>query len=316
MANPSLSEIVTTTLRDRSKTLSDNVTNNNALLARINKAGNRKPASGRDIIQELEYAENGTVEMYSNYDVIDTTPQDVLTSAVFDWKQLAGTVTISGLEEVQNSGSERVLDLLESRISVLEKSLQNKLASQLYSAGSVSTDLDGLQLAVADDPTTGTYGGINRATTAGTFWRNQNYDFSAEGITAASTTIQTAMNTLYLDCVRNADSTDMIVAGSTYYKYYWESLQSIQRITSDSNGSAGFTSLKYLDSDVFFDSNCGATRMYFLNTDYIKLRYHPDRDFVPLETRNGFNQDSSVIPVVWAGNICCSNASLQGVVSA
>ena len=88
MANPSLSEIVTTTLRDRSKTLSDNVTNNNALLARINKAGNRKPASGRDIIQELEYAENGTVEMYSNYDVIDTTPQDVLTSAVFDWKQL------------------------------------------------------------------------------------------------------------------------------------------------------------------------------------------------------------------------------------
>ena len=85
MANPSLSEIVTTTLRDRSKTLSDNVTNNNALLARINKAGNRKPASGRDIIQELEYAENGTVEMYSNYDVIDTTPQDVLTALSASW---------------------------------------------------------------------------------------------------------------------------------------------------------------------------------------------------------------------------------------
>lgn len=314
MANPNLSEIVTTTLRNRSKTLSDNVMNHNALLMRINERGNKMPASGRDIIQELEYAENGTVAMYSNYDVIDTTPQDVLTSAVFDWRQLAGTVTISGLEEVQNSGSERVIDLLEARINVLEKSMMNTLASQLYSAASASTDLDGLQLAVADDPTTGTYGGINRANYS--FWRNQNYDFSVEGVTASSSTIQTAMNTLYLDCVRNSDAPDMVVAGNTYFTYYWESLQSIQRIGTDKSADAGFMALKYLGSDVFYDSNCAATRMYFLNTDYLKLRYHPDRDFTPLEERNGFNQDSKVIPLVWAGNLCCSNASLQGVICA
>lgn len=314
MANPNLSEIVTTTLRSRSKTLSDNVMNHNALLMRINERGNKMPASGRDIIQELEYAENGTVAMYSNYDVIDTTPQDVLTSAVFDWRQLAGTVTISGLEEVQNSGSERVIDLLEARINVLEKSMMNTLASQLYSAASASTDLDGLQLAVADDPTTGTYGGINRANYS--FWRNQKYDFSVEGVTASSSTIQTAMNTLYLDCVRNSDAPDMVVAGNTYFTYYWESLQSIQRIGTDKSADAGFMALKYLGSDVFYDSNCAATRMYFLNTDYLKLRYHPDRDFTPLEERNGFNQDSKVIPLVWAGNLCCSNASLQGVICA
>lgn len=314
MANPNLSEIVTTTLRNRSKTLSDNVMNHNALLMRINERGNKMPASGRDIIQELEYAENGTVAMYSNYDVIDTTPQDVLTSAVFDWRQLAGTVTISGLEEVQNSGSERVIDLLEARINVLEKSMMNTLASQLYSAGTAATDLDGLQLAVADDPTTGTYGGINRANYS--FWRNQKYDFSVEGVTASSSTIQTAMNTLYLDCVRNSDAPDMVVAGNTYFTYYWESLQSIQRIGTDKSADAGFMALKYLGSDVFYDSNCAATRMYFLNTDYLKLRYHPDRDFTPLEERNGFNQDSKVIPLVWAGNLCCSNASLQGVICA
>ena len=314
MANPNLSEIVTTTLRNRSKTLSDNVMNHNALLMRINERGNKMPASGRDIIQELEYAENGTVAMYSNYDVIDTTPQDVLTSAVFDWRQLAGTVTISGLEEVQNSGSERVIDLLEARINVLEKSMMNTMASQLYSAASAATDLDGLQLAVADDPTTGTYGGINRANYS--FWRNQKYDFSVEGVTASSSTIQTAMNTLYLDCVRNSDAPDMVVAGNTYFTYYWESLQSIQRIGTDQSADAGFMALKYLGSDVFYDSNCAATRMYFLNTDYLKLRYHPDRDFTPLEERNGFNQDSKVIPLVWAGNLCCSNASLQGVICA
>lgn len=61
MASPNLSEIVTTTLRNRSKALADNVSANNALLFRLRQKGNRKPVSGgTDIIQELEYAENST----------------------------------------------------------------------------------------------------------------------------------------------------------------------------------------------------------------------------------------------------------------
>ena len=72
MANPGLSEIVTTTLRNRSRQLSDNVMKHNALLNRINENGNRKPFTGRSIQLELEYAENATVSMYSNYDTINT----------------------------------------------------------------------------------------------------------------------------------------------------------------------------------------------------------------------------------------------------
>ena len=39
MASPNLSEIITTTLRNRSKTLADNVTNHNALLRRLRENG-------------------------------------------------------------------------------------------------------------------------------------------------------------------------------------------------------------------------------------------------------------------------------------
>lgn len=61
MASPNLSEIVTTTLRNRTGKLSDNISKNNAILARLNKKGNVKPAAGgRTIVQELEYAENST----------------------------------------------------------------------------------------------------------------------------------------------------------------------------------------------------------------------------------------------------------------
>ncbi len=60
MASPNLSEIVTTTLRDRSGELADNVSKGNALLNRLKSKGGWKSAQGRTIIQELDYAENGT----------------------------------------------------------------------------------------------------------------------------------------------------------------------------------------------------------------------------------------------------------------
>ena len=90
MASPNLSEIVTTTLRNRSRTLSDNVSNHNALLRRLRENGNQTSVTGRDIVRELEYADNGTVQFYSGYETLDVSPADVLSAAVFDYKQLAG----------------------------------------------------------------------------------------------------------------------------------------------------------------------------------------------------------------------------------
>ena len=65
MTSPNLSEIVTTTLRNRSKRLADNVTNHNALLRRLKEKGNTKLADGgRTIVQELDYAENTTLTLH------------------------------------------------------------------------------------------------------------------------------------------------------------------------------------------------------------------------------------------------------------
>ena len=66
MASPNLSEIVTTTLRNRSRTLSDNVSNHNALLRRLRENGNQTSVTGRDIVRELEYADNGSCASISN----------------------------------------------------------------------------------------------------------------------------------------------------------------------------------------------------------------------------------------------------------
>lgn len=315
MASPNLSELVVTTLRNRSGKLADNVSNHNALLRRIDAAGNRKPAHGRTIIEELDYAENGTAGFYSGYDTLDTSAQDVMSAAEFDWKQLAGTVVMSGLEQIKNSGKERVIDLLEGRIKNLERTLMNTMATALYAdgTGSSNKEIGGLQLLVADDPTASTsVGGINQNTYS--FWRNKIYDFSVQGVTSSSTTIQAAMNSLYLACIRGNDAPSMAVADTVYFSYFWESLTAIQRIGDAREGEAGFRSLKYVGMDVFFDDQCLSNHMYMLNTDYMKLRFAPERNFVPLETRMSTNQDAMIIPVVWAGNLTVSNRARQGVI--
>ena len=69
--NSSFTEIVTTTLQGYSKVLADNVTNHNALMRHMDDKGNKQPATGRTIVQELEYAVNSTSKWYSGYEVLE-----------------------------------------------------------------------------------------------------------------------------------------------------------------------------------------------------------------------------------------------------
>jgi hypothetical protein len=334
MAAPGLSELITTTLRSRTGRLADNVSTNNALLARLKRRGTVKPfTGGRTIVQELEYAENATFQYYSGYQALDISPSEVFSAAEFDIKQAAVTVSISGLEgDVQNTGKEQVINLLASRLKNAERSAQNGMWAGTYSngTGSGGKQIGGLALLVADSNATGTVGGISRVNWP--FWRNQKYQASSDGgSTPTAANIQRMMNAIYMRLVRQTDRPDLILADGLFYNMYLSSLQTIQRITQDSTASAGFTSLKFMDADVVLDgfaagaaggagsasaTGCPAQHMYFLNTEYIHLRPHVSRNWVPLETVQSINQDATVRLMVWAGNMTLSNAFLQGVLFA
>jgi hypothetical protein len=314
--NSSFTDIVTTTLQGYSGELADNITNHNALLKQIDRKGNNKVATGRSIVQELEYAENSTVMWYSGAEQLDITPTETFTAAEFNYKQLAGNVTITGLEEIQNSGKEAIHNLLKSRIRNLEKSMKNTVATALYAVGTGSDgkEFGGLQLLVADT-NTNTVGGISGNTYS--WWRNYVYDFSTQTVTPSATTIQHAMNLAWINTVRGSDKPDIISADSIYYLYYLESLTPNQRFTDDKGAGVGFTNLVYQSNvPVVYDDQCPASHMYFLNTDYIFMRPAKGREFVPLGEKSSVNQDALVMPVVWAGNMTVSNRSLQAVVCA
>ena len=320
MASPNLSEIVTTTMYNRSKNLADNVSKNNALLYRLQERGRVKPFSGgRSIIQELDYQENATFKYYSGYEELDVSPSDVLTAAEGQIKQAAVAVSMSGLEELQNSGKEQMIDLLDARIQNAERTLMNNIATGCYSdgTGSGGKEIGGLQLLVADSPSSGTVGGIDRSTYS--FWRNVAYDATTDGGAAATAAnIDRYMNAVWVQIVRGNDRPDLIVADNNYWTLYLESLQALQRIQNDKMASAGFMNVKYMGADVVFDGGFGGgastNHMYFLNTNYIHFRPHSKRNFVPLNPeRFATNQDAMVKLLAWAGNLTMSNAFLQGV---
>lgn len=314
--NSAFTDIVTTTLQGYSGEIADNVTNHNALLKEINRKGNKRTATGRTIVQELEYAQNSNVMWYSGAETFDISPTETFTAAEYNYKQLIGSAVITGLEEIQNSGKEAVHNLLKSRIRNLEKSLKNTLATALYAdgTGSSSKEVGGLQLLVADVPTN-SVGGISGNTYA--WWKNYVYDFSTASVTASATTIQHAMNLAHINTVRGSDAIDMFTADANYWLFYLESLQSQQRFTDDKGAGAGFTNVVYMGKvPVIYDDQCPANHMYGLNTDYLFLRPAKGREFVPLGEKSSVNQDALVMPVAWAGNMTTSNRSLQAVICA
>lgn len=319
--NASWSELATMTIESRTRELADNFSVSTALMFRLKQKGKIKFwTGGTSILQELEYAENGTFNWFAGYDEVDISPSDVFTVANFAPKQASVAVTISKLEQLQNSGKEQMIDLLESRISNAERTIMQRVGLAMYGDGTASGGkaIGGLNYLVPTDPTTGIVGGINRA--LWTFWQpflaDHSVGIGSGSVTPGSSTIQSMMNYTYLNTSRNNDSVDLIVADNTYYGYYWASLQGNQRFTNAKLAEAGFENIRFMGADVVFDGGVGggidANTMFFLNTNYVHFRPHKDAYFVAAEPdRYSVNQLAMVKLLHFAGNMTLSNSKLQ-----
>ena len=319
--NAVFTELVTTTLRKHSKTMVDNVSNNNAFLSRIMKKGmKRVEDGGLSIVTPLEYAQNNTYQRFSGYDTLNVSASDVFTSAEFAWRQIAVNVAASGLELRTNSGDSRLINLVKQRVKNAVRTFKNNFSADLYSDGTLPNQINGLQ-ALVSDTGTGTVGGIDSA--VWTFWQNKVQSAAAPmqgggAIVPSETTMESLMLPLWLALTRGDDAPDLIVADNNYFSLYEQSQLSLKRYSSDTAASGGFVTLKYKKADVFFDGGSGIplNHMYFLNTDYLELVVHKDADMTVMDQVSPYNQDAAVIPVLWMGNASTGNRGLQGVMKA
>lgn len=314
-------ELVSTTYRNHKKEVADNMSNHNALYRRIAEKGKaRTEDGGLSIVLPLEYADNSTFQRYSGYDTLNIQAVDVLTSAEFPWRQAAVNVAASGLELRSNSGDSKFINLAEKKLKNAVKSAANSMSSDIYSDGTLSNQINGLQALIADAGT-GTVGGINSSTYS--FWQNVVQSAAAPlqgggAVTMSSTTIEEQMLNLWIRLTRGADKPDLIVMSDDYYAMYEKSQTSLKRYTAEESGKGGMISLKYKTADVFFDTGGGipSAHAYFINTDYLEMVAHEDANWTIMDEMSSINQDAVVIPILFQGNLVCSNRSLQGVMKA
>jgi len=318
-ANTNISDILATTIENRSRKIADNVTNNNAVLNRMSQRGKIKTFSGgHKILQELSFAENANAGWYSGYDILPVGVSDVISAAEYDIKQCAVPVIISGLEQLMNAGKEQMIDLMESRLSVAESTMANMITEGIYSDGTGANNkqITGLEAMVATDPAASPYGGIDGSQF--TFWQN-----AVETGTLDATNIQGDWNSLWAQLVRGNDRPDLIMCDTTVWETYVASLQAGQRFSNTNSGDAGFTTVKYMDCDVVLDGGIyngnfgtGAPTgtAFFLNTSYMHYRPHSARNMVSLSPNRRYstNQDAEVQILAWAGNLTCSGRMFQG----
>ena len=88
--------LLSTTLFNYRDKLVDNIFKSNSFLAALKQYGGIDYQSGGERIQcPLMYEENSTFDSYRGYDILDTTPQDGITSSFYEWTEIGGTISIS-----------------------------------------------------------------------------------------------------------------------------------------------------------------------------------------------------------------------------
>lgn len=316
-------ELATTAYRNHSSEVADNVSRHNALYRRLMAKGKmRTEDGGISIVAPLDYAQNSTYQRYTGFDPLNVQASDVLSAAEYPWRQVAVNVAASGLEIRSNAGENRIINFVKAKVKNAQRTFANGLSTDLYSDGSLTNQIGGIQQLIADTGL-GTVGGIN--STDFSFWRNTVQSAAApligSAITPSATTIELFFGQLYNALTRGTDQPDLIVAAIDYFTFYETSQTSLKRYTTDDSEKAkgGFVSLKYKNADVVFDtsvSGISSAHAYFLNTDYIEVVAHQDANMEIMPELKSVNQDAIVIPILFQGNAIITNRSLNGVAKA
>lgn len=275
---------------------------------------------GRTINGSIEYAVNTTFRSYSDTEELDVTRIDVFDEFTFNWKEYAGTVTMSELEKAKNQGEGRKFDLLAGKLENLRNSARKALNEGCFSdgTGNSSKDIGGLQHIVASSPSSGTVGGVNRGTY--TFWRNQ--QASGAKTSTAFDNLRAVMRTVHNDCSSgvNAKHPDYWVTTQTVFEGYQSLLIANEQVTDKSAASAdgNFKNeyMKFMGLPGSYDEDCPSGVLYFLNNANLKLAYQKGYWMKGFPSVDPANQTVDIFKVMTIANLISNNPRRLGAVTA
>lgn len=308
-----LDNLYTTTWQNMKDTVRDQIFDATPLWFWLKDKGKLKTVEGgRFITEPLQYAKNDNVSWVGKGGVVSLNDFEFLTIAQFNWRYLVASIVRFGVDDQQNRGKNQIISLMNAKLDNAQNSLISTLEAALAQAsGAATNSIDGLQLLVADDPTTGTVGGIARATN--TWFRNKTKNmtgisFATGGISEMRTILNNCMNNLKMD------APDIILSGQTPYEFYEDTVLDFYRTTNNKLADAGFQNQTFKGIPMVWSPSIANTRMYFLNTNFISFVYDPMMNFDMTEWKPIPDQiNDRAAQIILAGAFTLSRARCQGV---
>ena len=310
MAEPTVNQLVTTTLNNYHQEFADNVANSNAVTALLRKGNRiRMVDGGKAISCPLTYAEE-TFGWYAGTELLSRAVKETISEADYSPANCVASVTLSGPDLAKNRGRERVLNLLEGKLENAQITMNNNITKATYGDGTVAKSFAGLKAFITDDGT-GTVGGI----VAGTwpFWANQFQNIvRATGLQYPA--LKAGLNALWLKLIRGTEKPDLVLADGEVYSTYESGLQELQRYADASLGQLGFETLKYKSAAMVFDNAAtGLVGGYMVNTKYLKLEVYTGYNFEQLDLPDQSpDMDAVTRHIGFMGGLTLANRSMQG----
>lgn len=319
MATPAdqLNQLLSTTLDNWRTNLSDQTIKKSSILAALESKSKVTVQGGNTIKQPLLYALNDTVKFYNGYDLFDTTPQGGIGHAVFGWKQIAGTVTISGRERRINNGPEAFINLLNTKFKQLEASFVRKFNEALFATAPAANDFNSLLEVVGNtNPARGNFGGIDAATE--TWWQSI---VEAGPVNLTTTAGVKQLNNVANRLWVNGSMPDFEFTTQANYEAYEALATEKIRFTDTRMGDLGFQAIAHKTAEVIFDpfvpapGGSGGGYWYFVNSDYLEFVRHSQAWMTRLDTQRPYNQDAWTTPIICMGNLTSSMRRAHAVVT-
>lgn len=267
-------------------------------------------SGGRVISNPLITGRNPNVTSYSYYDELPVNQTNEFDTVRYGWARVAGSVIISDQEVDENQGETEIFKILKGKMQVLEESIKEKFQDYLYGAG-LGKDPNGLALLVPDDPTTGSLGGIDRATEPQ--WRTMAKDYAGS---LSTSNIEEEFDDILLDMKQGKnEKPDLILCGRNIYKMYRKTIRDKVSILADGTYSAkkmydlGFDGVAFGGITMIYDEDCPADKAYFLNTTYLRMHVLKHVNMKVKELSAPWTQDCVGRRIVWQGQMCLWKAN-------
>jgi len=298
--------------------IQDNVYDATPTLDWFRGGGRIKVVDGGERIRiPIMTGKNNTFKWYSDYEILDVTPQAGLTTAFFNWKQGAVSVSISGNELRQNSGTAKIADLMKEKIRNANNSLADNVATGIFSdgTGSSSKQLTGLSAVTDTTPATTSFASINPATN--TSWRNK----AVTSVGAAAVNLIPNLRSIMNQCSQGregaAGKPDFVVTTRTVHESAEALVTPRIRYQPNPSGGAdlGVDTVMFKGAKLIWDDYCTSGRAYVLSSPHIMLFIHSAANFAMSEEgfQKPIDQDALTTQVLVQLNMATNNRRKHGV---